>query len=635
MELKKICHYRDDAGNTIFSETTFATSISVLFAGRNNRLEVDKDANLGEAVIQFMGNNALVRIGKGTKKKLCLLIKAGEDAQIILGNGLTSEKKVLLFASEGAAIKIGKDCMFASGVQIRADDAHPIFYVSDGKRANPSRDIIIGDHCWVAFGACILKGTHIGSGSVVATMSVVTGRFPNNCICGGSPARLLKTDIIWGRPNLAILGLAYKQHISQADIDAKYIRPTILDISLEDKMRYLWKGRKSHDIIDIYEQYNEKTPLMHYFCGLALYNLKRYAEALRCFSKYSVSSHTEFRDKIYFCMGNTFFNMENYISAKMSYEKAYKINPFDMENAAFLISCYILLASKCDTKDNKTSYYDILEEISKFLKSQELSLVLLNIENKIRGIATIYEHKKFQTIASQIFYPTEYRIKDGSDICYVFIQPLIDKDFLFKNRKFDCSVLFIKAIDYCYFMPFSEELLCNIGKLLKNYSKVVISSTSAGGFFAVVIGAYLAKLFSEMEVTVHAFSPQTLAINNDNLVNVTHYKRTNFLTKKFPFILEAGQKRSNLAEILGQYPYYNLKVHIYYGDKENVDRVEAARIIDSPYVEQHVLEEFPFHSSMVPYRYDENGIKKVFSSLAILPPPTTTQAPKISYSIEQ
>jgi acetyltransferase-like isoleucine patch superfamily enzyme len=78
--------------------------------------------------------------------------------------------------------------MIASNVQIRADDGHPIFNVADGSRANPSRDIHIGEHVWVAYGVVVLGGATLGDGSVMGMNSLVTGKIPNNVIAVGSPA---------------------------------------------------------------------------------------------------------------------------------------------------------------------------------------------------------------------------------------------------------------------------------------------------------------------------------------------------------------------------------------------------------------------------------------------------------------
>ena len=98
-------------------------------------------------------------------------------------------------------------------------------------------------------------------------------------------------------------------------------------------------------------------------------------------------------------------------------------------------------------------------------------------------------------------------------------------------------------------------------------------------------------------------------------------------------MLKDAQKRGNLEELLSSTSLANLEIHMYYGDAEAVDRVEAARIAGLPCVHAHVLKGFPFHSSMAPYRYDEEGLKEIFSSFVPLTPPDGKKV-QPSYSLE-
>lgn len=50
----------------------------------------------------------------------------------------------------------------------------------------------IGQNCWIGAKVTILDGTIIGNGCIVAAGAVVKGTFPDNCIIGGVPARILK-----------------------------------------------------------------------------------------------------------------------------------------------------------------------------------------------------------------------------------------------------------------------------------------------------------------------------------------------------------------------------------------------------------------------------------------------------------
>ncbi|MBP8238640.1 MAG: acyltransferase [Saprospiraceae bacterium] len=62
------------------------------------------------------------------------------------------------------------------------------------RRQGVSRQgIRIGQNCWIGSKVTILDGATIGNGCVIAAGAVITGGiFPDNCVIGGVPARVLK-----------------------------------------------------------------------------------------------------------------------------------------------------------------------------------------------------------------------------------------------------------------------------------------------------------------------------------------------------------------------------------------------------------------------------------------------------------
>lgn len=56
-------------------------------------------------------------------------------------------------------------------------------------------EIIIEDNVWICDNSVILSGSHIGKNCVVAANSVVNKEFPDNCLIGGIPAKIIKSSL--------------------------------------------------------------------------------------------------------------------------------------------------------------------------------------------------------------------------------------------------------------------------------------------------------------------------------------------------------------------------------------------------------------------------------------------------------
>ena len=51
---------------------------------------------------------------------------------------------------------------------------------------------MIGDDCFIGMNSIILKGTTLGNNVIVGAGSVVHGKFPDNVIIAGNPAKIVK-----------------------------------------------------------------------------------------------------------------------------------------------------------------------------------------------------------------------------------------------------------------------------------------------------------------------------------------------------------------------------------------------------------------------------------------------------------
>jgi acetyltransferase-like isoleucine patch superfamily enzyme len=132
--------------------------------------------------------------------EILVFLKDGSTA--IFGANSFAIASVKLFSHERANINIGKDCLIGGNFQCMTSDMHSIVEVATKNRINPPGDIIVGDKVWAGFDVTLMKGTTIGSGSVIGARSTVMGTFPENCSLLGYPARAVKLGVTWDADTL-------------------------------------------------------------------------------------------------------------------------------------------------------------------------------------------------------------------------------------------------------------------------------------------------------------------------------------------------------------------------------------------------------------------------------------------------
>jgi acetyltransferase-like isoleucine patch superfamily enzyme len=91
---------------------------------------------------------------------------------------------------------IGNYCSIAADVQIGGME-HPINEYSTSSKlfsdeCVANNDTVIGNDVWIAAGAIIRQGIHIGNGAVIGANSFVNKDVPPFAIVAGSPARIIK-----------------------------------------------------------------------------------------------------------------------------------------------------------------------------------------------------------------------------------------------------------------------------------------------------------------------------------------------------------------------------------------------------------------------------------------------------------
>ncbi|MGM9648314.1 MAG: acyltransferase [Eubacteriales bacterium] len=176
-----------------------------------------------------------VRYGKGLLLKGCPLIYNKKGATLTIGENVTvkssflsnlvglysrtvictrtPEAKIVIGDNVGisgatiyarTSITIGDNTCIGGNTKILDNDFHPIEWeernrlmqTKVGPEENdliPAKPIEIGRNCFIGCNAIILKGTVLGDGCVVGAGAVVAGKFPQNCVIAGNPAKVIRT----------------------------------------------------------------------------------------------------------------------------------------------------------------------------------------------------------------------------------------------------------------------------------------------------------------------------------------------------------------------------------------------------------------------------------------------------------
>lgn len=181
--------------------------------------------------MDFNASSGIFRLGSNIKKRgFSASVRVGNNSSVVIGQGVSSTSPVVVSAVEGTVVTIGNDVMFATGNQVRSDDAHPIFDVITGDRLNFAKDITIGDHVWLAWGASLLGGSVVGEGSVIGANSLVKGVIPNNVVAVGAPAKVIRKDIAWERPHIGMTPPYYFPNVDVLEERSIYWRMTEGDL---------------------------------------------------------------------------------------------------------------------------------------------------------------------------------------------------------------------------------------------------------------------------------------------------------------------------------------------------------------------------------------------------------------------
>src|SRR5262245_54131287 len=154
------------------------------------RWETDGPVFFGKALQLQIGKRATIRfgrfswIGDGTK------IRCHEGVVEIGPKTVVGQECTI---SAYKRVRIGEQCVIADRAMF-IDFDHGVVEVERPIRVQGiyTRECVIGSNVWVGYGACFLRGVHVGDNAIVGTNSVVTRDVQANAVVGGVPAKLIR-----------------------------------------------------------------------------------------------------------------------------------------------------------------------------------------------------------------------------------------------------------------------------------------------------------------------------------------------------------------------------------------------------------------------------------------------------------
>ena len=175
--------------------TSYLLRGRIVLHGDNNRVEIGRACH-SIAMNLELGSDSRLSIGER-----CWLDKIdvylARKAELDIGAHSSLGARSRLQMHEPGRVKIGNDCLFSADVEVANSDMHSIVDAGTGMRINPAKDITIENGVWIGTKVMLLKGAHVGTGSVVGAGSIVTGAIPPGCLAVGSPARVVRTGVAW------------------------------------------------------------------------------------------------------------------------------------------------------------------------------------------------------------------------------------------------------------------------------------------------------------------------------------------------------------------------------------------------------------------------------------------------------
>lgn len=159
----------------------------IIIFNSNILFKADKKSDISIGKNCIFSNNSKHNYA-GIDRKCCIRVK--KFGQLKIGNNCGFSGTVINVKEK---VIIGNYVQFGVNVNVWDNDFHSIDFVERRKNIGiKSQPVVIDDDVWIGANSTILKGVHIGKGSVIASNSLVNKNVGQNELWGGVPARKIK-----------------------------------------------------------------------------------------------------------------------------------------------------------------------------------------------------------------------------------------------------------------------------------------------------------------------------------------------------------------------------------------------------------------------------------------------------------
>ena len=180
-------------------------NLRIQTGGPGNLLFIDNRGWHGNlnGVIRILGRDCTVffnTVTGGGLVGLTDLFMRSNEQFLYWGLGATAVECSIEIEGEGRGVAIGDDALISNGVWVRNHNMHALWdLVTDSPIGRQPVTTVVERHVWLGQDALLLNCPSIGQGSVIGARSLVNGPIPARVAAAGTPARVLREQVSWGR----------------------------------------------------------------------------------------------------------------------------------------------------------------------------------------------------------------------------------------------------------------------------------------------------------------------------------------------------------------------------------------------------------------------------------------------------